>query len=289
MAYSIEIIDALNLLNNLKRKSNAHKGHNGSIACLGGSSGMAGAILLSAKSALLSGSGVVHVWMMDANSYHVDPQSLEIMIHPCEGKIIQQITAINPACLVVGPGMQSDAINIPLLIEIFNLDIPLVIDAGALNLISQNDDLLNQILNRQTFTVVTPHPGEAARLLNTTADEVQKNREQCCIKLNEKIHCTVVLKGEHTLIANNQNTIYQCNDGNAGMASAGMGDVLAGLMGSMIAQGKHYKIDVFDACLIAVQLHAKAADQLVELGFGPIGLTASELANQIRKLINDFT
>jgi NAD(P)H-hydrate repair Nnr-like enzyme with NAD(P)H-hydrate dehydratase domain len=67
-----------------------------------------------------------------------------------------------------------------------------------------------------------------------------------------------------------------------------MGDVLAGLMGSMIAQGKHYKIDAFNACLLSVQLHAKAADQLVEAGFGPIGLTASELANQIRKLINDF-
>lgn len=288
MAYSIEIIDALNLLNNLTRQSNAHKGHNGFVVCLGGSSGMAGAILLSAKSALLSGAGVVHVWMMDVNSHHVDPQSPEIMIHPCEGKIIQQITAINPACLVVGPGMQSDPINIPMLVEILNLDIPLVIDAGALNLISQNDDLLNQILNRQTFTVITPHPGEAARLLKTTADEVQKNREKNCLKLNKKIHCTVVLKGEHTLIANDQNTIYQCNDGNAGMASAGMGDVLAGLMGSMIAQGKHYKIDAFNACLLAVQLHAKAADQLVEAGFGPIGLTASELANQIRKLINDF-
>ena len=289
MAYSIEIIDALNLLNNLTRQSNAHKGHNGFVVCLGGSSGMAGAILLSAKSALLSGAGVVHVWMMDVNSHHVNPQSPEIMIHPCEGNIIQQITEINPACLVVGPGMQSDAINIPMLVEILNLDIPLVIDAGALNLISQNDDLLNQILNRQTFTVITPHPGEAARLLKTTADEVQKNREKNCLKLNEKIHCTVVLKGEHTLIANDQNTIYQCNDGNAGMASAGMGDVLAGLMGSMIAQGKHYKIDAFNACLLAVQLHAKAADQLVDEGFGPIGLTASELANQIRKLINDFT
>jgi len=288
MAYSIEIIDALNLLNNLTRQSNAHKGHNGFVVCLGGSSGMAGAILLSAKSALLSGAGVVHVWMMDVNSHHVDPQSPEIMIHPCEDKIIQQITAINPACLVVGPGMQSDAINIPMLVEILNLDIPLVIDAGALNLISQNDDLLNQILNRQTFTVITPHPGEAARLLKITSDEVQKNREKNCLKLNKKIHCTVVLKGEHTLIANDQNTIYQCNDGNAGMASAGMGDVLAGLMGSMIAQGKHYKIDAFNACLLAVQLHAKAADQLVEEGFGPIGLTASELANQIRKLINDF-
>jgi hydroxyethylthiazole kinase-like uncharacterized protein yjeF len=288
MAYSIEIIDALNLLNNLTRQSSAHKGHNGSVVCLGGSSGMAGAILLSAKSALLSGAGVVHVWMMDVNSHHVDPQSPEIMIHPCEGKIIQQITAINPACLVVGPGMQSDAINIPMLVEILNLDIPLVIDAGAINLISQNDDLLNQILNRQTFTVITPHPGEAARLLKITSDEVQKNREKNCLKLNEKIHCTVVLKGEHTLIANDQNTIYQCNDGNAGMASAGMGDVLAGLMGSMIAQGKHYKIDAFNACLLSVQLHAKAADQLVEAGFGPIGLTATELANQIRKLINDF-
>ena len=288
MVYSIEIIDALNLLNNLTRQSNAHKGHNGSVVCRGGSSGMAGAILLSAKSALLSGAGVVHVWMMDVNSHHVDPQSPEIMIHPCEGKIIQQITAINPACLVVGPGMQSDPINIPMLVEILNLDIPLVIDAGALNLISQNDDLLNQILNRQTFTVITPHPGEAARLLKITSDEVQKNREKYCLKLNKKIHCTVVLKGEHTLIANDQNTIYQCNDGNAGMASAGMGDVLAGLIGSMIAQGKHYKIDAFNACLLAVQLHAKAADQLVEAGFGPIGLTASELVNQIRKLINDF-
>ena len=90
MAYSIEIIDALNLLNNLTRQSNAHKGHNGSVVCLGGSSGMAGAILLSAKSALLSGAGVVHVWMMDVNSHHVDPQLPEIMIHPCEGKVIQQ-------------------------------------------------------------------------------------------------------------------------------------------------------------------------------------------------------
>ena len=288
MAYSIEIIDALNLLNNLTRQSNAHKGHNGSIVCLGGSSGMAGAILLSAKSALLSGAGVVHVWMMDANSYHVDPPSPEIMIHSCEGKIIQQITAINPACLVVGPGMQSDVINIPMLVEILNLDIPLVIDAGALNLISQNDDLLIQILNRQTFTVITPHPGEAARLLKTTADEVQKNREKYCLKLNEKIHCTVILKGEHTLIANDQNRIYQCNDGNPGMASAGMGDVLAGLIGSIIAQGKHYKIDAFNACLLAVQLHAKAADQLLINGVGPIGLSASEVIYEVRSLLNRY-
>jgi hydroxyethylthiazole kinase-like uncharacterized protein yjeF len=130
---------------------------------------------------------------------------------------------------------------------------------------------------------MTPHAGEAARLLNVTADQIQKNRESSVLQLAQHFHCTVVLKGAGTLISQN-NQLLLNTTGNAALASGGTGDVLAGMIGSLIAQG----LSVLEACKTAVYLHGIAADNLVTQEIGPIGLTASEVAIEARYLINQL-
>ena len=135
-------------------------------------------------------------------------------------------------------------------------------------------------------TVLTPHPGEAAELLGTSTNDVQADRINALQSLITLTQSIVVLKGQHTLIGSPQSSTLECQEGNPGLATGGMGDVLTGSITAIAAQGIFHQLNLWESTGIAVQLHAAAADHLVARGIGPIGLTPSETILEMRSLLN---
>ncbi len=161
-------------------------------------------------------------------------------------------------------------------------DIPCVLDADALNLISENSDLRKACARRTADTLLTPHPAEAARLLAEPIEEIQKNRVQAAKNLSKHFNAHVVLKGNGSVLAARDGHWFINTSGNPGMASAGMGDVLAGMLGALLAQ--RYSGET--ALVLGAHLHGAAADALARAGSGPVGLTPSELLDPARRLWN---
>ena len=263
-----------------QRQANAHKGQHGSVAIIGGSDGMVGAALLAARAALLLGSGRTYVNLLAKDAPSVDLLHPEIMMRSTRN--LEDLKQLD--CAIIGPGLGLLSSAKDLLKNWLKKDIPLVLDADALNLISAHTSLVDAVKERTAPTVITPHAGEAARLLKLTSEQIQQNREESAQQLTQRYHCTVILKGANTIISHNNRQLLNTT-GNAGLASGGTGDVLAGMIGSLIAQG----LSVLEACKTAVYLHGAAADSLVNRGIGPIGLTASEVAIEARHLINQFS
>ena len=160
--------------------------------------------------------------------------------------------------------------------------VPLVLDADALNQIASQPALAPQIAARLAPTLATPHPGEAARLLRRTVPEIEADRIASAQALSASLNASVVLKGAGSVLAHPDGTWDINASGNPGLASAGTGDVLAGITGAFLAQG----IDAKTSLRLAVCLHGAAADACVARGIGPAGLTASELAPVARELLN---
>ena len=264
-----------------RRQADAHKGQHGSVAIIGGADGMAGAALLAARAALLLGAGRTYAALLAKDAPSVDMLHPEIMMRSTDDlEALKQLD-----CAVIGPGLGlSPSSTAKELLEIWlGKNIPLVLDADALNLIASHASLVNLIKARTAATVITPHAGEAARLLQSTPEHIQKNREDSASQLAKEYQCTAVLKGAETIICANHQ-LFLNTTGNVGLASGGTGDVLAGMLGSLIAQG----LNALEASKLAVFLHGAAADSLVAQGIGPIGLTASEVAIEARYLINQF-
>jgi hydroxyethylthiazole kinase-like uncharacterized protein yjeF len=195
--------------------------------------------------------------------------------------------------LAIGPGLGQSTQAHDLLSHALQLSALLIIDADGLNLIATDPELLKQLKHRPSMsTVITPHPGEAARLLNTTAEQIQLDRPLAIDRLVALTGAIVVLKGQHTLIkppylSLELNEVAQvCLKGHPGMGVAGMGDVLTGVIAAIVSQGIRHHINPFEASCLAVELHATAADSLLSQGLGPIGLTPSEVIKEIRHLIN---
>ena len=159
---------------------------------------------------------------------------------------------------------------------------PLVLDADALNLLAQEPILRRAIARRTVPTVLTPHPAEAARMLGVTPNEVQANRIGFALLLAGRLRCEVVLKGVGSVCASPDGRWSINTTGNPGLASAGQGDVLTGMVAALIAQGS----SAADALRAAVHLHGAAADSLVAEGIGPAGLTASEVIDRARAILN---
>ena len=162
----------------------------------------------------------------------------------------------------------------------YNFKNGLILDAGALNFLSLLDK--NSFVNHSKL-ILTPHPGEAATLLNTNVETIESDRFAYSAKIQKKFNATVVLKGSGTVICHKKNGIQQwgvCNAGNPGMASGGMGDVLTGIIAGMLAQGLTPK----EACEVGVDLHAKAADQ-ASFDLGEVGLTPSDVIEELRYLL----
>lgn len=262
-----------------KRQKDAHKGLHGSVAIIGGADGRVGAALLAGRAALLLGAGRTYACFLAKDAPSVDILHPEIMMRSMHD--LDHLKSLD--CAVIGPGLgmlntAKDALG-----NWLKKEIPLVLDADALNLISADPSLAKLLKERSATSVMTPHAGEAARLLNVTADQIQKNRESSALQLAQDFRCTVVLKGAGTLISQN-NQLLLNTTGNAALASGGTGDVLAGMIGSFVAQA----LNVLEACKTAVYLHGTAADNLAAQEIGPIGLTASEVAIEARYLINQL-
>jgi ADP-dependent NAD(P)H-hydrate dehydratase / NAD(P)H-hydrate epimerase len=260
------------------RNIDVHKGTFGSVAILGGDAGMVGAVLLAARVALHCGAGRIYAAMLCKNAPAVDMLQPEIMLRSLPE--IAKLPQLN--CVVLGPGLGQSKSAMDLLQYWLVQNVPLLLDADALNLISTNPLLANLVKHCNAATVITPHLGEAARLLRVSAETIQQNRTESALKLAKKFHATCVLKGAGTICANFDGDWFMNTTGNSGLASGGTGDVLSGIIGSLIAQG----LGTLEAAKMGVYVHGAAADALVQKGIGPIGLTASEVALEARNVLN---
>jgi hydroxyethylthiazole kinase-like uncharacterized protein yjeF len=283
-------LNSLHLLSRLIRQPHEHKGHAGKVLIIGGATGMAGSVLLSGRAALHAGAGWVMIGFLDERAIAVLSDQPELMLSQASKEMIEQAQA---DVIAIGPGLGQSADAHDLLSQVLQSSALLIIDADGLNLIAGDPELLKQLKHRPSMsTVITPHPGEAARLLNTTAEQVQINRPLAIDQLVALTGAIVVLKGQHTLIKSPQLTLQSdeptqvCLKGHPGMGVAGMGDVLTGVIAAIVSQGIKHNINPYEASCLAVELHASAADSLLNQGIGPIGLTPSEVIKEIRNLIN---
>jgi len=186
-----------------------------------------------------------------------------------------------PDAVVAGPGMfknyWSEQILYKLLVHVGDKNIPTLLDAGALRLLSHK---AFSKIKLHSEMVLTPHPGEAAEMLNTPVNEIQKNRIKSVKALQKKYGCIIVLKGNGTIVCN-KNDAYLCSSGGPELAVAGSGDILSGVIGSLMAQG----LSPFEAAKTGVEIHAIAGAEFVK-DVGRIGLAAGELISYIRKFLN---
>ena len=252
---------------------------------------MAGALLLAGSACLHLGAGWTILEMLDPASAHADDNQPELMIRLASVNLQEALKTTQPDVIAIGPGLGKSELASQYLHEVLtSTTTPLVIDADALNLISDSDELLACLKKRNgifpALTVITPHPGEAAKLLKSTTEAVQSDREVAIQQLVELTQSIVVLKGQHTLIASPKHSPLKCLAGNPGMGTGGMGDVLTGSIAAIAAQGLRHNLDLCQATGVAVELHASAADSLVAKGVGPIGLTPSETILEMRSLLN---
>ena len=259
------------------RPRNFHKGQAGSLGILGGASGMTGAALLAGRAALKLGAGRVYVGLLEETPMGADPVNPEMMIRHVDDALGLDLDA-----LVVGPGLGESERGETVVGAALASEIPCVLDADALNLISQNEDFRKTCARRTAETLVTPHPAEAARLLGSSVAAVQADRVKAARMISENLNAHVVLKGNGSVIAARDGHWFVNATGNPGMASAGMGDVLSGMLGALLAQ----RYSGESALVLGTHLHGAAADALVRDGIGPIGLTASELTDAARRLWN---
>jgi ADP-dependent NAD(P)H-hydrate dehydratase / NAD(P)H-hydrate epimerase len=262
-----------------RRPHNFHKGLAGSLAILGGAAGMSGAALLAGRAALKLGAGRVYVGLLDDNAPAVDPGALELMLRHADDALGQDLDA-----LVAGPGIGGGERAETLVAAALASDIPCVIDADGLNLLAGSEDLRKACARRGAETLLTPHPAEAARLLATSTAGVQADRIAAARRLAREFNAHVVLKGNGSVIAARDGHWFVNATGNPGMASAGTGDVLAGMLGALLAQ----RLSGEAALVLGVHLHGAAADERVRRGDGPVGLTAGELIEPARRLWNSW-
>jgi len=263
------------------RLASSHKGDNGKLLIIGGNISMPGALMLAGQAALRSGAGLVKILTHSKNVLAIQANHPELMVHGVDDSGIDAVyldSLLNWAdSIAIGPGLGTNDWARSLFQLTFNNLInkpkkPLIVDADGLNLLAANNNWQHNNL------VLTPHPGEAARLLNNTIEEVECNRFASINKLSESYKATVVLKGAGTLIAH-QSEVSVCPYGNAGMATAGMGDCLTGILSSLIVQDLPINL----ATKIAVCLHAKAAD--IAAKEGQKGMLASDILPFIRQLL----
>lgn len=279
-----QTLDTFHLIPRLQRQAHEHKGHAGKVLIIGGAPGMAGAALLAGRAALHAGAGWVILDFIDDRAISVLSDQPELMLRTGQ---IGDVTQIHPDVIAIGPGLGQGNLVEQLLLESLQSTAFLVIDADALNLIAANSQLLKELKARPSLsTVLTPHPGEAANLLKQTTEQIQADRELAIQKLVELTGSIVVLKGHHTLVYASQQSMQVCLRGNPGMGVGGMGDVLTGITAAILAQGIRHNLNAYEATCLAVELHSCAADNLLNQGVGPIGMTPSEVLLEVRNLIN---
>jgi hydroxyethylthiazole kinase-like uncharacterized protein yjeF len=292
-------IDALALAKKLQRLPDTNKAHSGKVLCIGGAIGMAGALLLTAKSALHSGAGYTMLCMLDNHSAHALAGQPELMIESAQmnnlaDEPIAYLRRLQPNVIAIGPGLGSSLLAKVWLgavlrdYAVVSSLGAIVFDADALNLIAADEALGAALQNCTLPCILTPHPGEAARLLHSSSAEVQADRIGSLNALVAWSKQIVILKGQHTLLGSPSEETRVCHRGNPSLAVGGTGDVLTGLIASLLAQGMDKKLTPWEAACLGVEVHALAADRLLTKLGGPIGMTPSELILEIRQVLNDL-
>lgn len=256
-----------------RRPRAAHKGHFGHVLMIGGNQGYSGAIRLAGEAALRCGAGLVSIATRSAHAAWLNIGRPELMCHGVEYPAQLQPLLAKASVVVIGPGLGQDEWAQALWSAVLASDKLCVLDADALNLLTA------QTLKRDNW-ILTPHPGEAARLLDCSNREIGIDRFASVRKLQSQYGGVCVLKGAGSLIAD-KNQIFVATTGNPGMASGGMGDILAGMIGALLAQG----LSGMEAAKLAVYVHGEAADHLAAES-GERGMLASDLLPKIRELLN---
>ncbi len=261
------------------RARNTHKGSFGSVGILGGSKSMLGAALLAGRAALKLGAGRVYLGLLDPDAPAVDVQYPELMLRRADTLLATDLRAV--AC---GPGLGRSSEATRLLEQAIKAPLPLVLDADAINLLAEDGRLEGNLYNRVGPVILTPHPAEAARLLSCSTREIQDDRVGAAREISQRYQSHVALKGCGTVLATVDGRWWINGTGNPGMATAGMGDVLTGLVASLLGQG--WPADSALQC--AVHVHGAAADLLLEHGIGPAGMTAGEIIDPARSVFNQW-
>jgi hydroxyethylthiazole kinase-like uncharacterized protein yjeF len=260
------------------RPRNFHKGMAGSVGILGGAAGMVGAAVIAGRAALRCGAGRVYLGLMTPRPPQVDYAHPELMLREPAQLFDQGLLD----ALVAGPGMGRADSAKKALRAALDAPVPLVLDADALNLIAGSRSLAAATSRRRAATLMTPHPAEAARLLGQATHAVQANRVAAAQAIAKRYRAFALLKGNGSVAAAPDGRYWINPSGNPGMASAGMGDALAGIVAALCAQGA----EPLPALLAGTYLHGAAADALVAAGSGPVGITASEVIDAARALLN---
>jgi len=256
------------------RRRNAHKGDCGHVLCVGGDSGMGGAARLCAEAALRAGAGLVSVAARSGSVAALAAARPEAMANEVEDAQSLRRLIERADVLAVGPGLGTATWGQAMCRVCLESGKPLVLDADGLNLLAADPRPLPQ-------AILTPHPGEAARLLGVSIAEIQADRFAAARSLVERYRCVVVLKGAGSLVAAPGEIDAIIGAGNPGMASGGMGDALTGVVAALLAQG----LSLFDAAAFGALLHGAAGDEAASDG-GERGLLASDLFPHVRRLAN---
>jgi ADP-dependent NAD(P)H-hydrate dehydratase / NAD(P)H-hydrate epimerase len=262
-----------------RRTRKTHKGTFGRACIIGGAEGLVGAALLAGRAAIRLGAGRVVVGLAARNPPLVDWSAAELMLREAS------VVGDDHDAWVVGPGLGGGERAQAIVEKAAGYAQPLVLDADALNAVAANPALREAIARRDAPTLATPHPAEAARLLGSDTQAVQRDRVAAATTLAAALHAQVVLKGAGSVVARPDGSFDINASGNPALATAGSGDVLAGILGALLAQG----VEPAAALRIGVCLHGAAADALVAQGIGPLGVTASEVIDAARALVNEAT
>ena len=264
----------------LERKNhNTNKGTFGTVVIIGGNVGMHGALYLAGRSAMLCGSGKVILCPLD-KGFMSDMVMPELM-QAKPKDILKNLDKYS--VVVVGPGFGTDQVAINLLTKLLKHKPPakFIFDADALNLIAKTPEL-ETLFHSLPHKIITPHPGEASRLLKTTVADINRNRFKALNTMQSNFNAITLIKGAGSLIEDNQN-VYLNQTGNMALSNAGQGDTLCGIIAAFVAQG----MDLSGALRLAVYLHGKAAESLAS-SIGYNGILATEIAFTVRILLNEL-
>lgn len=282
---NLNIILPNNLPKLKERPRDGHKGTFGKLGIIGGSKGMAGSVYMSSKAALRSGSGLVYSIVPESISLITQIKSLENIVWSFGDDsgftkeslefLLEKTNDLD--AISFGPGLGVSDIILELLKKILKKEIPLVLDADGINAAAEDPECL-----KNKNIVITPHRGELARFLKKDLKEIEENPLQIAIETAKIYNIIVVLKGHETIVTNGKD-VYINETGNSGMATAGSGDVLTGMIGSFVAQG----YSLYEASILGVYLHGLAGDMAADK-LGEDSIIASDIIENISKAIREI-
>lgn len=271
-----------------KRTDESNKGTYGRLLCVCGSVGMCGAAYLAAKAAYRTGAGLVEILTVKENLIPLQGSLPEAIISVYDGNdpdLDAVLTSVERAdAIVIGCGLgRSDGARKILGTVLRNTETPCVLDADALNIISANQALKKYLKGK----IITPHPAEFSRLTGISTEEILKNAETLSLDFAQKHSTVCLIKRHETVVSDGSERVYVNKSGNSGMATAGSGDVLAGIIGGILAQNKNSDLSLFEAACLGTYIHGLCGDIAAE-ALGEYSLMASDIIDSLRKVLKSI-